>query len=75
MQLETEDLRMAYSATEDGWTPGAFHSAVDGYGATIVLARTSGGALIGGYNPLGAHCWESVEVLTSRRLTTCLQRH
>lgn len=52
-QLETEDLRCCYSATEDGWTPGAFHAAVDGYGPTIVLARTVGGALMGGYNPLG----------------------
>eukprot|EP00877_Chromochloris_zofingiensis_P009355 jgi/Chrzof1/4673/Cz14g22100.t1 len=52
-QLETETLRLAYSATEDGWNPQAFHERVDGYGAAIVLARTQGGALIGGYNPLG----------------------
>lgn len=52
-QLEEEDLRLAYSAEEDGWTPQAFHAAVDGYGPAVVLARTKGGALIGGYNPLG----------------------
>ncbi|KAG1658019.1 hypothetical protein FOA52_010260 [Chlamydomonas sp. UWO 241] len=52
-QLETEDLRLAYSATEDGWSPGAFHAGVDGYGPTVVLARTTGGAVCGGYNPLG----------------------
>jgi hypothetical protein len=51
--LEEEDLRLCFDANEAGWTPQAFHAAVDGYGPTIVLARTVGGALIGGYNPLG----------------------
>lgn len=51
--LEAEPLRLAYSATEDGWTPEAFHSKVDGYGSAVVLARSEGGALFGGYNPLG----------------------
>jgi hypothetical protein len=39
-QLETETLRCAYSATEDGWSAAAFHEGVDGYGATLVVART-----------------------------------
>jgi hypothetical protein len=46
-------FRCAYSATEDGWTPADFHGRVGGYGACVVLARTAGGALVGGYNPLG----------------------
>ena len=38
---------------QDGWTTDAFHLAVDGYGPALVLGRTVGGAVIGGYNPLG----------------------
>lgn len=52
-QLETEALRCAYSATEDGWNPDTFHDRVDGYGAALCVARTQGGAVLGGYNPLG----------------------
>eukprot|EP00879_Flechtneria_rotunda_P005218 GHRR01005501.1.p1 GENE.GHRR01005501.1~~GHRR01005501.1.p1 ORF type:complete len:310 (+),score=72.49 GHRR01005501.1:1280-2209(+) len=52
-QLEKEPLRCAFSATEDGWNPTVFHRKVDGYGAALVVARTQGGAVIGGYNPLG----------------------
>ena len=51
--LEEEDLRLTFDANQQGWTPQAFHAAVDGFGPTIILARTRGGALIGGYNPLG----------------------
>lgn len=39
-QLETETLRCAYSATEDGWNADAFHDRVDGYGAALCVART-----------------------------------
>lgn len=39
-QLETEVLRCAYSATEDGWNPYIFHEKVDGYGAALIVART-----------------------------------
>jgi hypothetical protein len=39
--------------TQDGWTAEAFHTCVDGYGPAVVWGRTSGGAVIGGYNPLG----------------------
>ncbi|WIA43695.1 hypothetical protein OEZ86_010127 [Tetradesmus obliquus] len=52
-QLETEALRCTYSATEDGWNPDTFHDRVDGYGAALCVARTQGGAVLGGYNPLG----------------------
>jgi hypothetical protein len=31
----------------------AFYAAVNGYGPCIVWARTKGGAVVGGYNPLG----------------------
>ncbi|KAI8471661.1 MAG: hypothetical protein J3K34DRAFT_416367 [Monoraphidium minutum] len=51
--LEEEPLRLAYSATEDGWSGPAFHAKVDGYGAALIVARSAGGAVFGGYNPLG----------------------
>jgi hypothetical protein len=51
-QLEDQPLRCAFSATEDGWNPIVFHEKVDGYGAAIAVARTIGGAVIGGYNPV-----------------------
>ena len=43
-QLETEALRCAYSATEDGWGAAPFHALVDGYGAALVVARTEVGS-------------------------------
>ncbi|PSC73341.1 ATPase AAA [Micractinium conductrix] len=52
-QLESAPLRMAYDADEDGWTPDAFHAAVDSFGAALVVAQTEGGALVGGYNARG----------------------
>eukprot|EP00199_Chlamydomonas_sp_CCMP681_P002952 CAMPEP_0119103750 /NCGR_PEP_ID=MMETSP1180-20130426/2127_1 /TAXON_ID=3052 ORGANISM="Chlamydomonas cf sp, Strain CCMP681" /NCGR_SAMPLE_ID=MMETSP1180 /ASSEMBLY_ACC=CAM_ASM_000741 /LENGTH=305 /DNA_ID=CAMNT_0007088329 /DNA_START=27 /DNA_END=944 /DNA_ORIENTATION=- len=51
--LEEEPLRCAFSATEDGWRAGVFQAAVAGYGPCLVLVRTKGGAVCGGYNPLG----------------------
>lgn len=51
-QLESEALRCAFSATEDGWDARAFHDRVDGYGAALVVCRTAGGAVCGGYNPV-----------------------
>jgi hypothetical protein len=47
-QLEEEPLRCAYSATEDGWSAAAFHDRVDGYGATLIMARTQVGGGGGG---------------------------
>lgn len=39
-QLESAPLRLAYDASVDGWTPDAFHSCVDGFGAALVVAET-----------------------------------
>ena len=51
-QLESRALRLAYDASVDGWSARQFHAAVDGLGASVVLAST--GALeLGGYNPKG----------------------
>ncbi|PRW18377.1 Interferon-induced 44 family [Chlorella sorokiniana] len=52
-QLERAPLRLAFDADRGGWSATAFHQAVDGYGAALVVAETEGGALIGGYNPRG----------------------
>ena len=51
-QLESAPLRMAYDADEDGWTPDAFHAAVDSFGAALVVAQTGAG----GYH--GGHMWQ-----------------
>lgn len=52
--IETSPLRLAYDADSNGWTPEAFHEAVNTFGAAIVVAETVGGAIVGGYNPAGA---------------------
>uniref|UniRef100_A0A061R4X3 TLDc domain-containing protein n=1 Tax=Tetraselmis sp. GSL018 TaxID=582737 RepID=A0A061R4X3_9CHLO len=52
-QLEHKPLLLCYSANECGWSPDAFHSCVDSMGAAVVVAKTEGGAVIGGYNPKG----------------------
>ncbi|KAL4458167.1 hypothetical protein ABPG75_013032 [Micractinium tetrahymenae] len=52
-QLESVPLRLAYDADRDGWSAAAFHSAVDTFGAALVVAQTEGGALVGGYNARG----------------------
>ncbi|KXZ47530.1 hypothetical protein GPECTOR_34g689 [Gonium pectorale] len=52
-QLESRPLRCAYDAEADGWSPAAFHAKVDGLGAAVVVAVSSGGAVLGGYNPEG----------------------
>ncbi len=36
-----------------GWSDGAFHKQLDGLGAAVIMLRTEGGALCGGYNPKG----------------------
>ena len=51
--LEKEPLELAYCADRDGWSAEAFHAAVDTRGSGLVVARTVGGALVGGYNPRG----------------------
>lgn len=52
-QLESTSLRLAYSADRDGWSAQAFHDNVNTFGAGIVVVRTAGGAVVGGYNPRG----------------------
>jgi hypothetical protein len=56
-QLQTRPLTLAYQASRDGWTAQAFHRAVDGKGASVVLATTSENQIVGGYNPKG---WASL---------------
>ena len=62
-QLEFRRLRVAYNARSQGWNPQAFHRAVDGQGAAIVLAKASRSSnenskeWFGGYNPKG---WSSL---------------
>lgn len=48
-----EYFRLAYDANVHGWNPASFHQQVDTFGASIVLAETEGGAVLGGYNPSG----------------------
>jgi hypothetical protein len=62
-QLEFRRLRVAYNARSQGWNPRAFHRAVDGQGAAIILAKASrisndnSKEWFGGYNPKG---WSSL---------------
>ena len=52
-QLQSRPLKVVYDANRDGWNPDAFHKAVDGLGASVVLATDRDGKLCGGYNPKG----------------------
>lgn len=46
---------------KDGWKCSDFHRKVDNKGAALVVARTRGGAVCGGYNPEGARMvWAQV---------------
>jgi len=52
--LEQRPLQVAYDAQKHGWNPDAFHRSVDGRGAALVVATTTGRAVVvGGYNPKG----------------------
>lgn len=51
--LETRDLQLLYDANEDGWRAIKFHDKLDKKGPSVVLARTSSGGTLGGYNPCG----------------------
>jgi len=55
--LEQRNLHIAYNAERDGWSKSVFHNKMDGKGASLVLAITEDGKLIGGYNPKG---WASM---------------
>lgn len=50
-QLEHRELRLVYDAEKDGWSATAFHEKVNRQGASVVLMKTVGGAICGGYNP------------------------
>ncbi|KAL3921508.1 MAG: hypothetical protein SGILL_002713, partial [Bacillariaceae sp.] len=50
-------LQLVYDAQKKGWNPTAFHQAVDGKGASVVIAETVEGNVCGGYNPKG---WSSL---------------
>lgn len=52
-QLEEKELMLCFSAEECGWDADAFHRCVDSMGAAVVMGRTAGGAVFGGYNPKG----------------------
>jgi len=52
-QLQCRALQLVYDANRDGWNPAAFHRAVDGKGASVVIAVDRNGRLYGGYNPKG----------------------
>lgn len=65
-QLASRPLQVVYEARHDGWKPTAFHRAVDGKGAAVVVgmvASTNNGDnrdhewVVGGYNPKG---WASL---------------
>jgi hypothetical protein len=51
-QLESRPLQVSYDAKRQGWNPQAFHRAVDGKGAAVVLCKARG-RWFGGYNPKG----------------------
>ena len=42
-----------YDSNQDGWTPRAFHDAVDRRGPGVVLATSTDGQKFGGYNSKG----------------------
>ena len=57
-QLEARPLQVAFDTRRgDEWTAMAFHGAVDGKGAAVVVGTTTDGQTVGGYNPKG---WASL---------------
>ena len=52
-QLEFRAIQVSYRASKNGWNPAAFHKCVDNRGPAIVLATSSDGLVVGGYNPKG----------------------
>lgn len=51
-QLESRPLQVVYDANWQGYNAKAFHRAVDGKGAAVVLCQAKG-RVFGGYNPKG----------------------
>jgi len=60
--LENKDLTCVYKASKDGWSAIDFHDAVDNKGSAVVVGRTLGGKLFGGFNPAG---WRSTDDYTT----------
>ena len=54
--LGGKKLARVYQASADGWSALDFHRQVDGLGSIVVVGKTEGGELLGGFNPTG---WES----------------
>ena len=52
-QLEKTPLRLAFDAEVHGWSASAFHDRVNTFGAGLIVAKSAGGAIFGGYNPRG----------------------
>eukprot|EP00979_Chaetoceros_neogracilis_P003668 scaffold652_cov188-Chaetoceros_neogracile.AAC.14 len=46
---KTEQPKLLYRASRDGWTAADFHRMCDGKGATITVVKCSGGYIFGGY--------------------------
>ena len=46
---KTSSFELLFRATRDGFNPGAFHRKCDRQGPTVVLARSAGGHVFGGY--------------------------
>lgn len=51
--LELLPLRLVYDANKDGWNAASFHGGVDAQGPCVVLCKTKGGCVCGGYAPKG----------------------
>lgn len=51
--LQERAVKLVYDADRDGWDARTFHERVDKLGPGVVMARTEGGAILGGYNPKG----------------------
>ncbi|CAK9076265.1 BTB/POZ domain-containing protein KCTD12 (Pfetin) (Predominantly fetal expressed T1 domain) [Durusdinium trenchii] len=47
--LPLKKLKLLYRATQDGFAPANFHQKCDNRGPTVVLARSTGGYIFGGY--------------------------
>ncbi|CAN0334956.1 unnamed protein product, partial [Ectocarpus fasciculatus] len=52
-ELEFRKLKLVYDSKRNGWKPAAFHKGVDFKGPGLVVGKTKGGAVVGGYNPKG----------------------
>lgn len=61
-QQQQQTLQCIYKASRDGWKANAFHDKVDFRGSGVVVLRTQGGKIVGGYNPNG---WRSTDDYTT----------